>query len=230
MSFLIWANVVLTATCLLLGYVFCTAVWRLYLSPLASIPGPKLAALTAWYEFYYDAVQPARFCWKIKELHEQYGPIVRITPREVHIKDVGFLDTIYAPVAIKRDKDPHQIRTLYHGWEKELGKYQMAFNKGGRKCIGIELAHAELFPTLGTILRRYDMELFETGPEEVEFKHDYHVPLPDLRFKGIRVKVSGRKNLAKTIRYSGYRIGLRHLAISQQSSELVEVEVPPPKF
>lgn len=66
-------NAVSTAACLLLGYVFCTSVWRLYLHPLAGIPGPKLAALTSWYEFYYDVVQPAKFYWKIKELHEQYG-------------------------------------------------------------------------------------------------------------------------------------------------------------
>ncbi|MCJ1437332.1 hypothetical protein MMC27_006719, partial [Xylographa pallens] len=105
-------NAVPTAVCLLLGYVFCTAIWRLYLCPLASIPGPKIAALTVRYEFYYDVVQPAKFCLKIEELHERYAPIVRITPCEVHIKDVGFLDTIHAPTSIERNKDLHQIRTL----------------------------------------------------------------------------------------------------------------------
>jgi hypothetical protein len=40
------------------------------------------------------------------------GPIVRITPDELHINDVGFLDTIYAPASSRRDKYSYQMRTL----------------------------------------------------------------------------------------------------------------------
>jgi hypothetical protein len=49
------------------------ALRRLYFHPLAHIPGPKLAALTWWYEFYYDVVQQGRYIFKIQELHRQYG-------------------------------------------------------------------------------------------------------------------------------------------------------------
>ena len=57
-------------------FVFYTpglVLYRLYLSPLAKFPGPKLAAATLWYEFYYDVVKRGRYTWKIQELHEQYG-------------------------------------------------------------------------------------------------------------------------------------------------------------
>lgn len=57
----------------MLLYLFAGAVYRLYLSPLASFPGPKLAAVTLWYEFYYDVVQQGRYIWRIKEMHEKYG-------------------------------------------------------------------------------------------------------------------------------------------------------------
>ncbi len=63
----------------LLIYLVGLAVYRLYLSPLAKFPGPKFAALTLWFEFYYDVVQRGRYTWKIAELHEQYG---ELSPRE----------------------------------------------------------------------------------------------------------------------------------------------------
>lgn len=84
-----------TLLCLLAHYV-CLVIYRLYLSPLRMIPGPKLAAATYLHEFYYDAICNGRYLWKIRELHQQYGPIVRINPGEVHINDVTFYDQIYA--------------------------------------------------------------------------------------------------------------------------------------
>lgn len=55
------------------AYAFSLSLHRLYLSPLAKFPGPRLAALTLWYEFYYDVVKKGRYSWKIAEMHEKYG-------------------------------------------------------------------------------------------------------------------------------------------------------------
>lgn len=49
------------------------AIWRLYLSPLSKFPGPKLAGLTLWYEFYYDVVKQGMYLWEIERLHKIYG-------------------------------------------------------------------------------------------------------------------------------------------------------------
>lgn len=64
-------------------YCIALAIYRLYFHPLAHIPGPKLAALTSWYEFYYDVVRPGRYVFKIRELHKQYGKCISIVGSEV---------------------------------------------------------------------------------------------------------------------------------------------------
>lgn len=50
-------------------------VRRLFFSPLAKFPGPKLAAATFLYEAYYDVVKQGQYTFKIKELHEKYGQL-----------------------------------------------------------------------------------------------------------------------------------------------------------
>lgn len=54
-------------------YVVTTVIYQLFYSPLSHIPGPKLAACTRLYEFYYDVVLHGRYTFKIAELHEKYG-------------------------------------------------------------------------------------------------------------------------------------------------------------
>ena len=54
------------------------AFYRLFISPLAKFPGPKLAALTRRYESYYEAVQNYEYLWKIKKLHQKYGEFSRL--------------------------------------------------------------------------------------------------------------------------------------------------------
>lgn len=58
---------------LILLYPIGLAVYRLYFSPIAKFPGPKLAALTFWYEFYYDVINQGRYTWQIGRLHDEYG-------------------------------------------------------------------------------------------------------------------------------------------------------------
>ena len=54
-------------------YGITLVIYRLYLSPLAKYPGPKLTAATLWYEFYFDVVRRGRFAWEVKRMHDVYG-------------------------------------------------------------------------------------------------------------------------------------------------------------
>lgn len=44
-----------------------------FFSPLAKYPGPKLAALTTWYEAYFDIWLGGHFFKKMDGLHKEYG-------------------------------------------------------------------------------------------------------------------------------------------------------------
>ncbi|ETI29327.1 hypothetical protein G647_01780 [Cladophialophora carrionii CBS 160.54] len=90
---------------LLATYLLSLCTYRLYFSPVAHIPGPSLARITYWYEFYYDVLLKGQYTFKIKRLHDQYGPIIRINPHEVHIRDPDFYEVVYADDSrCKRDK------------------------------------------------------------------------------------------------------------------------------
>ncbi|KAJ4387870.1 hypothetical protein N0V93_008473 [Gnomoniopsis smithogilvyi] len=99
-----WPTWVFVAVTFLVAHVSHLIVNRLYLSPIAHIPGPKLAALTWAYEFYYDVLLGGQYTFKILELHKQYGPIIRINPFEIHIADKTFYHTLYTSPAHRRDK------------------------------------------------------------------------------------------------------------------------------
>ena len=137
-------STILTSAALLTTlYTLYGLVYRLYFSPLAKFPGPKLAAATRWYEFYYDVVKRNRFSWQIQEMHDQYGraslskvycqilsafsskerskskekgkgktgsltippgPIIRISPEELHVRDPEWYDELMTTSIRPRDK------------------------------------------------------------------------------------------------------------------------------
>ena len=60
-------------------YLTSLAFYRLFLHPLANFPGPRLAALTRYYEAYFDVVQNGQYTFKIAELHRKYGTAANLS-------------------------------------------------------------------------------------------------------------------------------------------------------
>ena len=113
-------NLPLMVVSLLLILFVGSGVWyNLFLHPLKHIPGPKLAGATFLYQTYFSfSGGKSRYYIKVAELHKQYGkysskvsrnrlefpvhmlinpgPVVRITPNEVHLSDPVNFDAIYS--------------------------------------------------------------------------------------------------------------------------------------
>ncbi|KAL8674586.1 MAG: hypothetical protein Q9168_001029 [Polycauliona sp. 1 TL-2023] len=104
-----WSSLVLVILGALAAHVIATTFYRLFFSPLAKFPGPKLTASTYWVEFYYDLIKGGRFQREIARMHEKYGPIVRVNPDELHIQDTEFYEQLYRREN-KLDKFPGQTK------------------------------------------------------------------------------------------------------------------------
>ena len=93
-------------------YVILLYTYRLTLHPLAKFPGPRLAAVTFWFELYHDFFRGGQYLFRIRDMHAKYGHIVRISPDELHINDPSFLPELMPAGGRRRDKYPRMIQVF----------------------------------------------------------------------------------------------------------------------
>ena len=53
--------------------VLIIGVRRIYFHPLSKFPGPRIAALTTWYGFYFDVIKGGIGIQRWPDLHKKYG-------------------------------------------------------------------------------------------------------------------------------------------------------------
>ncbi|QDS68003.1 hypothetical protein FKW77_009364 [Venturia effusa] len=97
------STLVLWATVLLIVVSVSRIMYRLLVSPLHKIPGPKLGAITYLYEFYYQVIKPYQYTIKIDQLHKDFGPIIRVNPNKVHIYDAQFHVSFGQSQSVRKD-------------------------------------------------------------------------------------------------------------------------------
>ncbi|KDQ63972.1 hypothetical protein JAAARDRAFT_214320 [Jaapia argillacea MUCL 33604] len=78
----------------LIVFLALVAIYRLYLSPLAVIPGPWYTAISDfWLVTHVIRLQQ---CKAIHNLFEEYGSVVRVGPTKVVFRDVTAIRSVYA--------------------------------------------------------------------------------------------------------------------------------------
>lgn len=83
----------LGAACLVLPPIL-LVLYRLFLHPLARVPGPKLAAISdVWHALH---VRDGRMLQLGQTLHKKYGPAVRVGPNEVWFDSREGFQSIYS--------------------------------------------------------------------------------------------------------------------------------------
>ena len=102
------------------------------------------------------------------------------------IRDVNLNETIF-PNA------DHFIPERWLGdsekWQV-LEKYMVAFGRGPRNCIGMNLALVELYLVIGNLFRDYNMKSVETTEEDLKITHDFFSPFGPANSKGLGVRLA----------------------------------------
>ncbi|KAG2417839.1 hypothetical protein HFD88_000938 [Aspergillus terreus] len=139
-------------------------------------------------------------------LRLSYGLIIRL-PRISPTDALQYKDHIIPPgtpmssssYIVHRDEsifpnadkfDPERwIRAKNEG--KNLSRYLVSFTRGSRTCIGMNLAYMELYLTLASFVRRFDIELHDTTPEDLRFTHDLGIGFTRRGDMQVYAKVTG---------------------------------------
>ncbi|RAL04151.1 cytochrome P450 [Aspergillus ibericus CBS 121593] len=149
-----WATVSLHATSYLVGVFGSLLVYRLMFNPLADFPGPWAARISSlWFPLQF---RNNNRHFKLVELHDRYGPYIRIGPAELSIIDPKANDIIYGSSSpctkstfydhsypnnsLQTTRDPVQHQQRRRLWSRAFGSkrlrgYDQRIRKYRRKLV-----------------------------------------------------------------------------------------------
>ncbi|KAI0132758.1 cytochrome P450 [Xylariales sp. AK1849] len=178
------ASLLLAASVLWLVSV---SLYRLYLHPLANIPGPRLAAITSiWYA---RQIRKGLFNFST-DLHQKYGPIVRVSPNEVTCNSKEALQEIYGGGRYIQKGDwyyylrPATIDYLFRRHPKNYftmnGEMDVDRYRGYRRAIGTTFSTASLkkySARIDEVMQRFVVKLSSHDGETLDLADWLHLAL-----------------------------------------------------
>ncbi|EGY18686.1 benzoate 4-monooxygenase cytochrome P450 [Verticillium dahliae VdLs.17] len=163
-----------TAGALVVIYYASVALYNTTIHPLARVPGYRLAGMTNLYQLFWCYHNGRSVYYrKIREMHDQFGPIVRVSPNELSLRDPKDCETIYATHSkYTKDSTFYQTMGVRHGMfgaESNLDHRQLRApwrqfftNPSIKKLDGMIQSKVEL------LCQRLDQQLRQTGSAPVQ--------------------------------------------------------------
>ncbi|KAF2419707.1 pisatin demethylase [Tothia fuscella] len=107
-----WTVLVALSVISIISYVSITVVYRLYFHPLAKYPGPFLARISPIPCTL--SLLRGRIPFFVKDCHDKYGPVVRVSPNELCFDDASAWKDIYGsrPGHKNFHKDPIHVGSI----------------------------------------------------------------------------------------------------------------------
>ncbi|KAE9367300.1 cytochrome P450, partial [Stipitochalara longipes BDJ] len=112
-------------------YSLASGIYRIFLHPLHSFPGPTLASITTWQKFYYNWYLGGLHSKKIKEWHSRYGPIIRIAPNELHFSSPSAYKAIYTHPDLQKEPEFYRFMTE----DSLVGQVNVEYHRKNRRLF-----------------------------------------------------------------------------------------------
>ncbi|OAG05802.1 cytochrome P450 monooxygenase-like protein [Paraphaeosphaeria sporulosa] len=141
----VWVTLLPAALATSAAYVVFIVLYNVYFHPLAAFPGPPVARTTIYWKAYVECILKRSFCDVLRELHAQYGDVVRVGPNELHFAD---------------PKAYHDIYNNKNRWDKESRLYK-SFNED-RSSFGF-LTYAEAKNRKDVLNRSFSQTAIESA-------------------------------------------------------------------
>lgn len=88
---------------LALGYYIATAIYYVTFHPLADVPGPKICAFTR-IPYWLVSLRGEDVRW-MKQLHDQYGPVIRFGPTDLSYTSAQAWQDIHGPKVTEKAQE-----------------------------------------------------------------------------------------------------------------------------
>lgn len=157
------SDIVFFLAFLQVAYLVSLFIARLYFSPIARFPGPRLAAVSYFYEFYYDFICRGQYEFKIEYLHEKYGPVIRINPGELHVSDPDFYSQVFVSSSVRKSSRPVSHRNAAPSRESTNTTLDHDHHHRRRKALDPYFSRAmvtKLEPEIQTLVQRMHERLW----------------------------------------------------------------------
>jgi hypothetical protein len=152
-------------------------------------PDVVLSAASSIYAFYHDVIRGGHYIWELEKMHAQFGtlafpflytnknllnhphigPIIRISPTEIHINDPSFIDKLFTgPLGTRREKGILTINGLGIS-PTAIGTQDHTLHRSRRAALNPFFSTAKirrLEPMVHSVLSQIFTRLNEAGRED----------------------------------------------------------------